>query len=174
MNQPQPPLQQAVLGETPDLYRLDSLEATRQLTLCMASQAKRSLDLLTLDLEPALYEQPAFLEAFKRLALKSKVARIRILLQDNTRVRNEGHRLIELAQRLPSTVALRKPDQRYRDFAENFLLVDDCGYLHRRLIGRYQVTACCHDRLQVSQLQAVFTEAWEAGEPDRELARLHL
>jgi hypothetical protein len=102
------------------------------------------------------------------------VARIRILLQDNGLVRTQGHRLLELAQRLPSTVELRKPDRVFRQFQENFLLVDDCGYLHHRLSGRYQVSACCNDRLQVSQYAELFTEAWEAGEPDRELARLHL
>lgn len=168
------PIEQARLGGTSDLYRLDAVEQARDLTLRMVAQAGRSLDLLTYDLEPALYDQPDFLEAFKRLALKSKVARIRILLQDNSLVRSQGHRLIELAQRLPSTVELRKPDRIFRNHPESFLLVDDCGYLHRRLTGRYQVSACCNDRLQVSQFAELFTEAWENGEPDRELARLHL
>ncbi len=65
-------------------------DETRELTQRMVAQANRSLDLLTADLEPALYDQPAFLEAFKQLALKSKVARIRILLQDNSLVRTPG------------------------------------------------------------------------------------
>ena len=168
------PIAQARLGETADLYQLDSVEPTRELTLRMVGQASRSLDLFTFDLEPALYDQPAFLEAFKRLARMRKVARIRILLQDHHLVRHRGHRLIELVQRLPSTVELRKPDAAFRAFRENFLLVDDCGYLHRRMAGRYQVNACCNDRLQVARLADLFTEAWEAGEPDRELARLHL
>ena len=174
MTDPQTPIEQALLSVTPDLYQLDSVTQTKELTLQMVDQASRSLDLLTADLEPALYDQPDFIEAFKRLALKSKVARIRILLQDNSLVRTQGHRLIELIQRLPSTVELRRPDRTFRDYPENFLLVDDCGYLHRRLIGRYQVTACCNNRLQVSQFESLFIEAWEAGEPDRELARLHL
>jgi len=168
------PIEQARLGETPDLYQLHSMEETRELTLRMVGQASHSLDLLTADLEPALCDQPAFVEACKRLALKSKVSRIRILLQDNSLVRSQGHRLIELIQRLPSRVELRKPDRNFQEYRENFLLVDDCGYLHRRLIGHYLVSACCNDRLQVSQLEELFTEAWEAGTPDRELARLHL
>jgi hypothetical protein len=174
MADPHTPWQQALLGTTPDIYQLDSVAATRELALRMVSQASHSLDLLTSDLEPALYDQAAFLEAFKHLALKGKAVRIRILLQDNSLVRNQGHRLVGLIQRLPSTVELRKPNPVFRDFPENFLLVDSCGYLHRKLLGRYQVTACCNDRLQVSQWEDLFTEAWEAGEPDRELARLHL
>jgi hypothetical protein len=174
MTDSQTPIDQARLGETPDHYQLHSVDETRELTLRMVGQASHGLDLLTADLEPALYDQPVFVDVCKRLALKSKVVRIRILLQDNSLVRSQGHRLIELIQRLPSTVELRKPDRVFQELQENFLLVDDCGYLHRKLIGRYQVSACCNDRLQVSQLEDLFTEAWEAGEPDRELARLHL
>jgi hypothetical protein len=168
------PYLQALLGETPDRYQLQTVDATRELMLRMVVQAGRSLDLLSADLEPALYNQPAFLEAFKRLALKHKAVRIRILLQDNNLVRNQGHRLIDLIQRLPSVVELRKPDQAFREFPENFLLVDACGYLHRKLQGRYQVSACFNDRHQVSLFEELFTQAWETGEPDRELARLDL
>ena len=174
MTEVRTPIELARLGATCDLYQLHSVEEARALAIQMVSQAGRSLDLLTTDLEPVLYDQQGFLEAFKQLALKSKVARIRILLQDNSLVRNQGHRLIELVQRLPSTVELRKPNRVSREFQENFLLVDDCGYLHRRLIGRYQLSACCNDRLQVSQFESLFTEIWENGEADRELARLYL
>lgn len=74
----------------------------------------------------------------------------------------------------PNTIEIRKPDREYRDFAESFLLVDDCGYLHRKLADRYRATACFNDQLQVSQREEIFTDAWERGEPDMELVRLHL
>lgn len=140
----------------------------------MVAQANRSLSLISPDLEPLIYDQAPFISAVKRLALKSRVARIRIIVQDNSLARQQGHRLIKLAQRLTSTMEIRKPDRAYREFTESFLLVDDCGYLHRQLADRYPATACYNDRLQVSQLEAVFNEAWERAEPDFELVRLHL
>ncbi len=44
----------------------------------------------------------------------------------------------------------------------------------RKLADRYRAIACFNDRLQLSQLEEIFTDAWERGEPDMELVRLHL
>ncbi len=174
MNEPKPTFLQANLGESPNTYYLHSEVEYRDLSTRMVEQAKRTLNLITPDLEPNIYDQVPFINAVKQLALKSQVARIRILVQDNSLVRNQGHRLIDLAQRLPSTLEIRRPDKEYAQFTESFLLVDHAGYLHRRLADRYQAKACFNDRLQVSQLEDLFNEAWERGEPDIELVRLHL
>ncbi|MDJ0805990.1 MAG: acyltransferase [Gammaproteobacteria bacterium] len=164
----------AILGETRETFHLQSADAARDLTVRMVEQATRTLDLISRDLEPHIFDQQPFIEALKRLALKSRIARIRILLQDNNLIRQQGHRLVDLAQRLTSTIEIRRPDEEYREFDENFLLVDGSGYLHRQLADRYEVTACFNNRLQTTQLEALFTEIWERGEPDREMLRLHL
>lgn len=174
MSKTTPAFLAADLGATTDLFYLHSLEDFRSSCTRMVAQANKTLNLISPDLEPLIYDQAPFISAVKRLALKSRVARIRIIVQDNSLVRQQGHRLIELAQRLTSTIELRKPDRAYREYTESFLLVDDCGYLHRQLADRYAATACFNDRLQASQLGAVFNEAWERAEPDIELVRLHL
>ena len=174
MDDSSPPFQEAQLGATPDIYALHSMQEYRELACRLVSLTRRTLDLITPDLEPPVYDQLPFIDALKRLALQSRVARIRILVQDNSLIRQQGHRLVELAQRLPSTIEIRKPDREFRDFAESFLLADDAGYLQRSLLERYEASACFNDRLKVSQLQEIFTDAWERGEPDRELVRLHL
>lgn len=174
MADPQSDPHKATLGETDEIFHLHRVDTYGQLVLHMVKQAHRSIDLLTPDLEPQVFDQGPLITALKQLALKSRIARIRILLQDNSLVRTQGHRLTELAQRLTSTIEIRKPDKEFAQYPESFLLVDDCGYLHRGLADRYEATACFNNRLQVAQLENVFVEAWEAGEPDIELARLHL
>jgi predicted GNAT family N-acyltransferase len=162
------------LGETSDLFHLHSPEEHLIHGSAMLRQAKRDLAIFSLNLDPAVFDQPAFLEAFKALALRSRFTRIRILLQDNVLVLQQGHRLVELAQRLPSVIEIRKPNEDYLTFPENFLLVDDCGYLHRKGSESYTGIACYHNRHRVNRLLALFDEAWAYGTPDRELARLHL
>lgn len=163
-----------ILGETTDLFHLHNAEEHLIHAASMLRQAKRDLSLFTLNLDPPVYDQGAFLEGFKALALRSRFTRIRILLQDNTLVLQRGHRLIELAQRLPSVIEIRRPGEEYIDHPENFLLVDDCGYLHRKGAESYLGIACYHNRHRVNRLQALFDEAWECGTPERELAQLHL
>jgi predicted GNAT family N-acyltransferase len=162
------------LGETSDLFHLHNAEEHLIHAVAMLRQAKRNLSLFTFNLDPPVFDQAAFLEAFKSLALRSRYTRIRILLQENTLVLQRGHHLIELAQRLPSVIEIRKPNQDYIDYPENFLLVDDCGYLHRKDKESYIAIACYHNRHRVNRLLALFDDAWENGTPDRELARLHL
>ncbi|MEN8178028.1 MAG: GNAT family N-acetyltransferase [Pseudomonadota bacterium] len=169
-----PGFMEANLGLTQTTYYLHSAEEYRDLATRMVAQATRTLSLISGDLEPLVYDQAPFISAVKQLALKSQVAHIRILIQDNSLLRRQGHRLIDLAQRLTSTIEVRKPDREYREFAQSFLLVDDCGYLHRQQADRYTTTACFHDRLQTAQLEETFSEIWERGEPDMELVRLHL
>jgi predicted GNAT family N-acyltransferase len=162
------------LGETSDLFHLHNEEEHLIHATGMLRQAKRDLALFTFDLDPAVYEQPPFLEAFKALALRSRFSRLRILLQDNTLVLQRGHRLVELAQRLPSVIEIRRPHEEFLDHPENFLLIDDVGYLHKKSLENYSGIACYHNRHRVNRLLALFNEAWEHGTTERELARLHL
>jgi hypothetical protein len=86
----------------------------------------------------------------------------------------QGHRLVDLAQRLPSAMEIRKVADEHLEIEENFLLADDCGYLHKQQSSKIKATARYNDRYRVSRLQSIFDEAWEYGTPDRELSRLHL
>ncbi|MEJ2593430.1 MAG: GNAT family N-acetyltransferase [Candidatus Thiodiazotropha sp.] len=162
------------LGLTSDLFHLHNADEHLIHAAGMTRQAKRDLALFTLDLDPPVFDQPAFLDAFKTLALRSRYSRIRILLQENTLVLQRGHHLIELAQRLPSVIEIRRPHEDFIDHPEGFLLLDDSGYLHRKSAESYVGIACYHNRHRVNRLQALFDDAWESGTPDRELARLHL
>lgn len=162
------------LGVTDDLYHLHNPDDHLIHAAGMLRQARRELALFTYDLDPAVYDQTPFLEAFKALALRSRYSRIRILLQDNVLVLQRGHRLVELAQRLPSVVEIRKPNEDFIDHPENFLLIDDCGYLHRKSAASHTGIACYHNRHRVNRLLAFYDEAWENATPERELARLHL
>jgi predicted GNAT family N-acyltransferase len=174
MEEPSVDLDLPQLGETDDLFHLHNNEEHLIHAAGMLRQAKRDLALLSYDLDPPVFDQTPFIEAFKALALRSRFSRIRILLQDNALVLQRGHRLVELAQRLPSAIEIRRPNEDFIDHEENFLLIDDCGYLHRKSRASYLGIACYHNRHRVNRLLALFDEAWENGTPERELARLHL
>ncbi|MEJ2691996.1 MAG: GNAT family N-acetyltransferase [Candidatus Thiodiazotropha sp.] len=163
-----------LLGETNDLFHLHNADEHLIHAAAMLRQAKRDLAIFSRELDPPVFDQPLFIEAFKALALRSHFSRIRILLQDNTLVLQQGHRLLELIQRLPSVIEIRRPSEDFIDQSENFLLIDDCGYLHRKSTENHSGIACYHNRHRVNRLQALFNDAWESGVPDRELARLHL
>ncbi|PUB77561.1 MAG: hypothetical protein DBO99_09210 [gamma proteobacterium symbiont of Ctena orbiculata] len=164
----------AQLGKSSELFHLHTIEEHQIHAVSMVRQAKRYLSLFTQTLDPQIFDNPPFVDATKQLAMRSRFSRIRILLQDNSLVVQQGHRLVELAQRLSTAIEIRIPGEEYLDYAENFMLVDELGYLHRKQAENLLGTACYNDRRQVNRLQSIFDEAWEYGVPDRELARLHL
>jgi predicted GNAT family N-acyltransferase len=164
----------AQLGKTTELYHLHTVEDHQIHATSMVRQAKRYLSIFSRTLDPQIFDTPTFIDASKNLAMRSRFSRIRILLQDNTLVVQQGHQLVELAQRLSTAIEIRIPGEAYLDSVENFMLVDDVGYIHRKQAENLLATACYNDRRRVDRMQTIFDDAWEFGVPDRELARLHL
>lgn len=155
-------------------FGLSGREEVCALVQSLAEQARRSLLLHTRDLEPAVFDREAFLDAVSRLARSHGKAHIHVLVQDSRPALQQGHRLIELSRRLSSSIQFRRPAAEYRDFHQVFLLADDIGYLHRPHAGRYEGTANFHDPARVADLKKYFLEVWERSEPDAEIRRLYL
>jgi hypothetical protein len=140
----------------------------------LAGQARNTLLIHTQDLDPRIYDQQPFLDAVSRLARSHDKAHIWILVQDARRAVQEGHRLIELARRLQSSIQLRRPNPDFRDYCQTFLLADEEGYLCRPLFSRYEGTANFNDPAKVGELRNYFMDVWEKSEPDEEMRRLYL
>jgi hypothetical protein len=162
------------LGVSKDTLSLESWDDNRQAALALARQARRTLQIFSRDLEPAIYEQPDFIAAVTQLATHSRSARIAILLQDPTRAVKEGHRLVELARRLSSYIEIRRPAQQHAERTEAFLIADEAGVLRRPLADRYEGMLSFHAPLEARRLVTLFAEMWEKSESDPELRRLHL
>ena len=162
------------LGEDAREIRLASRADNQKVAVALVTQAGRSLDIFSRDLEAELYDQPDFLEGVRALALRSPHVRIRILLQDPARVVRDGHRLVEMARRLSSYIEIRQPSHDYRDHNEAFLIVDRTGLMHRRLADRYEGLASFKQPLRARELGNFFDEVWQRAAPHPELQRLHL
>jgi hypothetical protein len=162
------------LGETSLEFELERQAEMCAVAHALAAQAQRSLLLHSEDLEPAIYDETAFLDAVSRLARSRSKSRIWILLQDTRKVVQHGHRLIEIARRLSSAIQIRRPAMQYRNYHESFLLADGSGYLHRPIAARFEGTANFHDPGKAADFEKYFMEVWERSEQDEEIRRLYL
>ena len=141
----------------------------------MARQAHRRIRIFSHELDAACYDNREMIDAIKDLALKIPDVGIFILLQNNEKVRQSGHRLVELATRLPSKIRIFRPHQaEHRRHAENFMLVDDYGLVHQPLYSQSEGTACFHDPMRVRDLRHFFQEVWDQSEEDVLLRRLSI
>ncbi len=153
---------------------LQGREQVQVVTQAFAEQAQRTISLLTVDIEPAIFDQQAFLDAIARLSRQSRDASFRILLLDSRRVTQQGHRLVELSRRLGSTIQFRCPPPEYQHTGQTFLTCDDVAYFNRPLASRYEGVANFNNPGEVARLNKVFRELWDRSEPDSELRILQV
>jgi hypothetical protein len=153
---------------------VETSAALREIALQMVLNCRRTLDIASRHLDPAIYDQAPFVEAVKQLALGNRLARIRLLVTDVAPVVSRGHRLIELSTRLPSFISVRKPGRDHKNLNEAMLLADNAAYIHRRFADRYEGIASYEDKQHAGDLAGRFEEIWERAEIDPNFRRLHI
>jgi hypothetical protein len=162
-------LQDYRLGETPGVLEVGDGGEARDAALALVRQARHRVEIVSRHLDPRLYDTPELVEAMKRLALGSRRALVRVIVQDVAPVLRDGHRLVTLAQRMPTYFQIRVPAPQHRDFNQAFLVVDGTGYLHRELADRFEGTVSFNDPPAARELLRQFEPLWEAAEPDPSL-----
>jgi len=144
-------------------------------TLALIGAARREFCIYTRDLDPALFDTEAALDALKHLAIAGRGATVRVIVQEPRAPSSRGHRLIALAQRLPSTFAFRTPMQEEDlQYPSAFVINDARGYYFRTLGNRFDGEAVNYAPGKHAQLQEFFDRVWERSEPSDELRQLSL
>lgn len=165
-----PPL--APKPEARTLIAEDRAQALAALAELLAETGSE-IALYTRDLDPALLDVPSILDALKRIALSGRHAQLRIIVQDPRKAIADGHRLIALAQRLPSAIALRTPaDERDLQYPSAFLINDRRGYFFRMLGNRPDGEGSTYAPGRHAQLRALFDQVWERSVPSEDLRPL--
>ncbi|HYN78521.1 MAG TPA: hypothetical protein VES73_12090 [Lamprocystis sp. (in: g-proteobacteria)] len=159
-------------GEGPT--QLTDQSSIRAAALCLADRARRELLIFSRDLEPASYDQGPFLEAVRRLALRTPRQPVRVLVREPRLAVLAGHRLIELARRLSSRISIRRVADDFQDRVDAFLIADASSYCRRRLADRHEALVEFQARGRAGRLRATFEHIWEQSDDDSDLRRLYL
>jgi hypothetical protein len=168
------PFATMILGRSPGVVEVATSREGRLAATALAGQARRSIEIVTRALDPALYDDADFVEAVKRLATTSRQARIRVLVQDPLPAVRRGHRLLGLAARLPSFLSLRVPARQHRDYNRAFLVADATGCLDRELADRFEGAVRFADPGRCRALLRDFEDMWEVSEAHPDLRQMRL
>jgi hypothetical protein len=168
------PIGEHRLGEDHEALAIEGLEDNIAVVDAMASQARRTFDLFTRDLEPRLYDREPFYQALRQLATSSRNAEVRVLIMDSDRIVKQGHRLINLGRRLSTYIKFRRVAEDYREIPYSFLVADVRGYLYRSLAIEYRGEADFHNPYRAKELAREFEDIWQHSQPDPNLRQLHI
>ena len=171
---PPPDLTAMKLGVDAGEMAVDDQTQVLEAVRAIVDGTRREIALVSRHLDRRVFEDDAIVEAFKRVATRGRGARIRLFVLDPEPVVRNGHRLVDLAQRVSSHMQIRIPGRAHRRFNESWLLADTYGYMRLRFADRYEGSVDFNDRRTVRDLTERFDEMWEAGREDPNLRRLAL
>jgi hypothetical protein len=139
--------------------------------------ARWDVRLYSLELDGRVYAAEPVLAAVRRFLLRSPKSQLQILLQDESRVRMEGSRLIDLLQRLPSRSAVRTPTAEQGDAArlgDDVAVIDERIYFRPLTRGDDDRHAPVESRRDAAVLAQRFTDLWDQSEPSVEFRHFRL
>jgi predicted GNAT family N-acyltransferase len=147
----------------------------QQMAVALADGARHRLWIASADLESAVYDNEAFVDAVKRVALSGRGASVHILVHDLSTAMQHGHRLLALAQRISSLIEIRRVrEQESGDFPASLLLNDNGGWMRRPDRLSYDGEAHLNDRPRQRELLLGFERAWDRAEPETSARLLKL
>lgn len=143
--------------------------------LQLLERTRYELDIHLPSLESTVLAGDAEQDQLRRIATSGRRARIRLLLHDAAGPARGGHRLLALAQRLPSVFQIRTPLEE-SDLAQRagFILNDSGGYLLLPEASRPQGRSSLCDRASQAPLRQLFDQAWERAQRAAEWQRLDI
>jgi predicted GNAT family N-acyltransferase len=141
------------------------------------SRARRHIQIVSSLLDPLLFERAEFVTAISGFVRGARSAQVRILLGDSSQIVARGHRLVELARRLDSRIAIRRlpPVGDSPESGEmSFVTWDDQGYWLLPDFREYQALHDFDDPVQAARLMERFERLWNRSAADPELRVLSL
>jgi hypothetical protein len=153
---------------------LSSFDETREAAVAIATVAKRSLAILTPDLEPGIYDDYDFMEVAKRLVLAKRHTRIRLLVTEPARAMRNNNRFVGVARRLNTYIEIRNAHEDYRGHREAFLIADNNALLYRVDSARWEGIADSYDPVITRRYLDLFDTIWNISEVGTEFREVRV
>ncbi len=162
------------LGEDKQLILLRSESDFKNVILEMAGQARRSIQIYSPLLSHELFDHEALMTICSALARRNKFTKIEMLVFDPHRMIKNGHAMLNIARKLPSSIRIKIVDPELRQQHHEYVLVDGLGVIYRGEHDAYAGTACFQNVTDCRRLGRQFTASWESGLLDTNLRQLSL
>ncbi len=158
------------LGEDGRRFHIDNLD---EAVLAVSSLARRQLRIFCHSLEAEHYAQPRLLEIISELARKHRDSEVRVIICDDRPLREIRHPLVDLSQRLSSSVQIRicRPEH-YADFREYFLVADKEAIIAYGMNRSGRGWGGFNERAKAKEHSEQFDRLWHLSKPSAWLKKL--
>lgn len=145
-----------------------------QLLVELCQSAARQIFILSPHLDNEVFDNAELVDALSALVRSSRQTRVRILISDSRGLVARGHRLLNLARRLPSSVEIQKLAEHPDWKGQTVIIRDRDGVLHKPGSSDHEGFYEPDSRASTQQHLELFEELWRHSEADIELRSLSL
>lgn len=157
-----------------DLYLLDELADFIEHADRMSQAGRRSIRILSTDLDRPLYHRETFTSALSQLARSHALAEIQILLVNTSAIVEHGHSVLRLAQRLPSKFNIKKLSEQADAPEFGFMMVDSDKLLYKNDDSVFSGFANYAAGPEVKHHMDLWQTLWRSASEDPQLRRLNV
>lgn len=164
--------EQSSASET--LWLLDGVTDFRIYSEQLITQSRRSIAILTYDLDALVYSKPECVQKLSDFVRSSRNAQVQILIKDTKPAIETGHLVIRLAQRLSSKILVRKMTVEPNNKEMGFMLGDTDKLLYKNDDALHRGFFNSAAASEIKSLREEFNYLWEYGELEPEFQTLHI
>jgi predicted GNAT family N-acyltransferase len=139
------------------------------LAIELAATANRQLRIYSPKLDHAVFDRQAMADAIAALARNSRYSDVRILVCDSEPMVKQGHRLLNLSRRLPSSVHIQTLSEHPNLPDYSFVIRDTNGTIYKPTDNDREGFYEPDSRASAKRFIEQFDELWSRSKPDPEL-----
>ena len=146
----------------------------RSVTVRQSSTASRYICILSPRLDHVAFDNTELAQALSALARSSRQTRVRILISDSRGLVGRGHRLLQLARRIPTSIELQKLAEHPDWNGETIVIRDRDGVLYKPGGSDHEGFYEPESRASAQKHLELFEDLWRHSAQDIELRSLSL
>ncbi len=138
----------------------------------LCNSARRYVAILSPYLDSSAFDNPELVSAISHLVRESRQSEVRILVSDVRPLVSRGHRLLQLARRMPTAVRIRKLTE-HPDWKGETVVIRDRDAVLFKPAGSEDRAFCEMDARPVAEQHLEkFEDLWRYSEEDPDLRTL--
>lgn len=141
--------------------QLNSRDEVRDFVVTLLQQARRNISVFAPTLDGDLFNTSQVIDVLAGFTAAHRGNLIRFLVEDADQALHQNARIVGLCRRFSDFIKMHQVDEDNFGIREQFIVVDDCGYLHQPHLDRPEFRASSDDRSETRQFLIRYERMWE-------------
>ena len=144
--------------------QLHGREEVREFLLALLQQARRKISVFAPTLDSDLFNNSRVIDVLASFTAIHRGNLARFLVEDADQSLHQNARIVATCRRFGDFIKIHQVDEDSAGLHEQFVIVDDCGYLHQPHLERPEFRANRDDRSEARQLTIRYERMWERSQ----------